>query len=198
MRNTFGFMASVAMILFVTGCGKPTTTETTTSGGQTADQATTVADAPAEATHVFLEALRTGNDEKATQMLSKMAREKAASLNKNVTPPASDTASFVVGKVDYVAEDGARVACKWTDVDPDGKSRTDEAIWVLRREAEGWRIAGVAAQVFADQPPLLLNFEDPEDMARKQQWVREEYRRRAEADGLQAQTGEKQETPLRR
>ena len=48
----------------------------------------------------FLEAVRTGNDEKAAKMLSTVARQKTAALNRNVTPPASDTARFAVGKVD--------------------------------------------------------------------------------------------------
>ena len=124
--------------------------------------------------------------------------QKTASLNRNVTPPASDTARFSIGKIDYVNDDGARVACTWTDLDEQGQPKTDEAIWVLRREQDGWRIAGVAAQVFPGEPPLLLNFEDPDDMFRKQQWVREEMRRRMEAGSSQAQNGEKQEKSIRR
>jgi hypothetical protein len=116
-----------------------------------------------------------------------------------VTPPASDTARFKIGKIDYVNDDGARVASTWIDVDEQGQPRSDDAIWVLRREAEGWRIVGVAAQIFPGEQPLLLNFEDPDDMFRKQQWVREEIRRRMEAESLQAaQGGEKQEKPVRR
>ena len=154
--------------------------------------------APAAAVGEFLEALRTGNDERASKMLTATARQKTASLNRNVTPPASDTARFSIGKVDYVNDDGARVACTWTDLDEQGQPKTDEAIWVLRREQEGWRIAGVAAQVFPGEPPLLLNFEDPDDMFRKQQWVREEMRRRMEAGSSQAQNEEKQEKSIRR
>ena len=88
----------------------------------------------------------------------------------------------------------------WTDIDPDGQPKTDEAIWVLRHESRGWRIAGVAAQVFPGEPPLLLNFEDPQDMIRKQQWVREEIQRRAEKEesGFQAQGGKKSEKSIRR
>jgi hypothetical protein len=153
---------------------------------------------PAAATQEFLEALRTGNDEKATAMLSTTARQKTASLNRSVTPPASDTARFSVGKVDYVNEDGARVSCTWTDYDEEGQAKTDRAIWVLRREKDEWRVVGVAAQIFPGEAPLLLNFEDPEDMFRKQQWVREEIRRRMESGELQAQNGEKKEKPVRR
>lgn len=145
-----------------------------------------------------MEAVRTGNDEKATQMLSSVAREKAASLNRNVTPPASDTARFTVGKVDYVGDDGARVACTWTDLDEEGQPKTDTAVWALRRESEGWRIAGVAAKVFPDHDPIVLNFEDPEGMFRTQQWIREEMRQRMEGGDLQAREEGKPEKQIRR
>jgi hypothetical protein len=200
----------IALLLIVAGCGKPAGTgqsSTTPQGSEAAaaptndrTDAVAKAEGPAAAVAEFLEAVRTGNDEVASQMLSAVARQKTAALNRSVTPPASDTAKFSVGKVDYVGNDGARVSCTWTDLDPDGQPKTDEAIWVVRREVNGWRIAGVAAQVFPGEPPLLLNFEDPEDMFRKQQWVREEMRRRLEKEesGLQAQGGEKQEKPIRR
>jgi len=198
---------SAVLAVVVSGCGKPAGTgqsSTSSGGGAAATSNAGVAqdaaqlEGPAAAAHEFLDALRTGNDEKAGKMLSTLAREKTASLNRNVTPPASDTARFAVGKVEYLGDDGARVACTWTDIDEEGQPKSDDAIWVLRREEEGWRVAGVAAQVFPGEPPLLLNFEDPEDMFRKQQWVREEIRRRIEAGGLQAQGGEKQEKSIRR
>ena len=203
MRRMHWLMISAVFAIAVSGCGKTVgTSGSSTAPGkekeETTQKTTASANGPAEATHEFLEALRTGNDEKASQMLSATAREKTASLSRNVTPPASDTAKFSVGEVDYVNDDGARVSCTWTDIDGDGEARTDNAIWVLRREEQGWRIVGVAAQVFPDEEPLLLNFEDPEDMFRKQQWVREEIRRRIEAGGLQAQGGEKQEKPILR
>jgi hypothetical protein len=119
-------------------------------------------------------------------------------LNQSVKPSASDTASFSIGKIDYVNDDGARVACTWTDLDGDGEPQTDKVIWVLRREQEGWRVVGVALQIFPGEEPLSLNFEDPDDMSRKKQWAREETRRRMEADDLQAQGKEKQENPIRR
>ncbi len=198
------------LALIAAGCGKTAGTgqpETTPEGpdpaaAATGNEAGEVAktDDPAGAVREFLEAVRTGNDEKATRMLSTMAREKTASLNRNVTPPASDTAKFTIGKVDYVDDVGARVASTWTDLDADGQPKTDEAIWVVRREPAGWRIAGVAAMVFPGEPPLVLSFEDPEDMLRKQQWVREEMRRRTEKEqaGSQAKGGENSEKPVRR
>jgi hypothetical protein len=194
---------SMVVVLLAAGCGKQPGADRPSKTPQAADttaKGAAKAGGPTEAVAEFLEAVRTGNDEAATRMLSAVARQRTAALNRNVTPPASDTAKFAIGKVDYVGQDGARVACTWTDLDADGQSKTDEAIWVVRRESNGWRIAGVAAQVFPGEPPLLLNFEDPQDMIRKQQWVREEIRRRTEKEeaGFQAQGGEKPEKPIRR
>jgi len=198
-------IAAVLAVL-VSGCSKTNTeTSATPAGNEAVAPASsevaeneTKLEPPAAAAQEFLEALRTGNDDKASEMLTSVAREKTASLNRNVTPPASDTAKFSVGKVDYINNDGARVACTWTDLDEEGQAKTDVAIWVLRCEQGKWRIAGVAAQVFPGEAPLLLNFEDPEDMFRKQQWVREEIRRRIESGDLQAKGTEKKENPIRR
>jgi len=157
-------------------------------------------DGPAAAVFEFLEAVRTGNDAKATQMLSTVAREKTAALNRSVRPSASDTARFQIGKVEYRAEDLAAVHCTWTDLDEKGEGgepQTDEAVWMARREPQGWRIAGAAFTVFPGEPPLLLNFEEPEEMLQKQQWVRDEIRRRQQAE-LQAQGQESPPKPLRR
>jgi len=147
------------------------------------------AEGPAEAVFAFLEAVRTGDDASANEMLTQLAREKTSELDMVVAPPGSETASFEVGEVEMVPpdepdvdEETAHVACTWTDIDDEGEPHADEIIWALRHEPEGWRIAGMATKIFEDQPPLLLNFEDPEDMQRKQRLAEEEMERRARSD----------------
>ena len=80
--------------------------------------------------------------------------------------------------------DIAHVPTKWIDLDETGKPRTDKATWVCRLEPEGWRVAGFAAYVFDGEDPLLLSFEDPDDMAKKQNWLKEEIDRRAKQETL--------------
>lgn len=136
---------------------------------------------PAEAVHAFLQAVREGKDEQANNMLTTMAREETAKLDMVVAPPGSDTATFQVGEVELLSqgdEKGAHVASTWTDVGDDGQPHTDEIIWMLRKEPEGWRIAGMATKIFEDEPPLLLDFENPQDMQRKQQLAEQEMQRR--------------------
>ena len=209
MVRILAWMPCLILALLASGCGQQQSVKENTAASEKPSTQTARTGGPEAAVTEFLEAVRTGNDEKANRLLSTVARQKTAALNRSVTPPASDTAKFTVGNVDYVGEDGARVSCTWTDLDADGQPKTDHAIWVCRREAEGWRIAGVAAQVFPGEDPLVLNFEDPEDMMRQQQWVREEIRRRmqkeeaaeqAQADGANGQeilpAEEARETPV--
>ncbi|MEN6450682.1 MAG: hypothetical protein ABFC96_09340 [Thermoguttaceae bacterium] len=208
MCKSYGITLVAVLALVAAGCGKTSIgtdgARTETPTADTPAVATTrsdvQADGPAAAVSEFLDALRKGNEEKAVRLLSSQAREKTAGLNRNLTPGASDTAKFTVGKVEMVNDDGARVASTWTDFDEDGQLKTDEQIWVTRREAAGWRVAGVAVTVFPGEPPLILSFEDPEDMLRKNQWAHEEIRRRAEKEQTQLQTreAEKTEKPARR
>ncbi len=52
-------------------------------------------------------------------------------------------------------------------------------------------MAGFAAYVFEGEDPLLLSFEDPEDMAKKQKWLKEEIESTLEAGDDSACRGEK-------
>jgi hypothetical protein len=180
-RNWFVIVAALT-ILPLAGCGnaeKPA--PGVTSGGISATT-------PEKAVHQFLEAVRLGNDATAGQMLTKLAREKTAEMQLVVAPPGSETAKFSVGEVEYLGETGAHVASTWTDIVEDGQAHTDTIVWILRKEPEGWRIAGMGTKLFDDAPPLLLNFEDPEDMIRKQRMAEEEMARRSQPAGSQAAT----------
>ncbi len=142
---------------------------------------------PEKAVAVFLEAVRKGDDERAAGMFTPLAREKAAGMGIQVAPKGSDTASFQVGKVEYLAEDGARVQSKWADLDKDSKPRTDEITWMVRKEAEGWRVAGMATVVFDGKPPLLLDFENPQETMQKLELLRREMERQAQLETASAQ-----------
>jgi hypothetical protein len=142
---------------------------------------------PEKAVAVFLEAVRKGDDQRAAGMFTPLAREKASAMGIQVAPKGSDTASFQVGKVEYLAEDGARVQSKWTDLDKESKPRTDEITWMVRKEAEGWRVAGMATVVFDGKPPLLLDFENPQETMQKLELLRREMERQAQSETASAQ-----------
>ena len=154
------------------------------------------ASGPSAAVRRFLEATRTGNDQVATEMLTRLARESIEELGGSVAPPSSDTARFRIGEVEMLAEDGARVPCVWTDLDADNQEKSYHMLWMVRKEPEGWRIAGMATEVFEGEPPLVLNFEKPEEVLRQKELLREEIlRRQAEQAAPQGRTAEQPSTP---
>lgn len=172
MWRGIGFALGLAA-LGLTGCGGSASAPAPESSAKAAVL-------PPEAVVAqFLEAVRTGKDDVASNLLTPIARQKTTEMELEVAPPGSDTASFKVGDVEYVAEDGAHVASEWTDLDETGQPQTDPIVWMVSRDTDGWRIAGMATKVFPDEPPLYLNFEDPADMMRKQQLVAAEIERRA-------------------
>jgi len=136
-----------------------------------------------QAVVTFLEAIKRGDDAAARAMLTATARVKTDEMGISVAPPVNDTATYAVRECERVGEGGdiVHVGTAWTDVGADGTQTTDNVIWVVRLDPEGWRVVGMAMRVFDDLPPLLLNFEDPEDMLAKNEMVAAELERRAAA-----------------
>ncbi len=188
--------ASCALLLgTLVGCSSGSGDAPTASvAGDATSQAVNVsAKTPAEAVQSFLEAVRLGNDNVAGGMLTKLAQQKTAEMEMVVAPPGSDTATFKLGKVEQVGEDGAQVDSEWTDLDHEGNKRTDYITWILRLEDNQWRIAGMATKIFQDQEPVVLNFENPQEMLEKQQSAEEEAMKRAND---QSQEARKPEDPF--
>ena len=124
---------------------------------------------PEVAVKIFPDALQQGDDETADQLLTDRAQQATSSQNLEINPPGSQTAQYVIGQVEYVTKnmDGAHVDSTWSDVDEQGNRAEHRIIWVLRLETTGWRVAGLATSLVEGDPPLFLNFEDPEDFDRK-------------------------------
>ncbi len=142
------------------------------------------AKSPEAAVTAFLAAIRDQDEAAARQLLTPIAREKTQNLALLSQLQVTGRAKFEVAGVEYLEDEGgAHVASTWTDVDEDGEEFTDRVVWILRNEEdEGWRIAGMAMKVFPDQPPVIFNYEDPEDTARKHELLEEEFARRESAD----------------
>jgi hypothetical protein len=158
-------------------------------------------DTPEAAVRKFLEAVRTGNDRVAETMFTDLARERIKELDIQVAPRGSDTAKFEVSKAELLGGDGARVPCEWADTDSEGKVRVDKMTWMLRKQPEGWRVAGMAAVVLEGEDPLLLDFEEPKETLQKLERLREEVARRSstQAEGQpQAGNPPNSEEPIRR
>jgi hypothetical protein len=194
LNSAHGFSSVILLALLggTLGCGQnePETTSTEPS----ADTLPAVASAtPEEAIHELMTAYKTGDDAKASALLTEKSRQETERTSKSVSPPGSPNMQFKVGKVSYVSEakDAAHVDCYISEVGPDGEKFESEVVWFLRKEPKGWRVAGIAMKPFPDLAAVLYNFEDQDDMDRKFELVSAEAERReieqAKATLMQAQ-----------
>lgn len=180
---------TIWLACFAAGCTVLATIGTTgcSAGGGSGSAAIE----PAKASVVaFLDAIKRGDDAAASSMLTKVARAKTEELGLSVAPPVNPTATYAIRDCELVGDDGdlVHVGTTWTDTDADGFTSTDNVVWVVRLDPEGWRVVGMAMRIFDDLPPLLLNFEDPEDMLAKQELVATELQKRAQQAAAKAQT----------
>lgn len=128
---------------------------------------------PADATpdqivSVFLDALKGGDTATKASLLTAKALAETTKHEFEVNPQSAPNAKYDVHPPEYLPDNpnGAHVTSVWTETFDDG-TVTYDVVWVLRRQAEGWRIAGMAIELIPNQPPAFLNFEDPADMAAK-------------------------------
>jgi hypothetical protein len=184
MKRFAWLLPLILLVAGVSGCGKsdsnPPTIETNPDQSSSLPQGMAVAtyepkqvavDAtPDQVVSVFLEAMRAADAVSVESLLTTQAREETKRHNMPVEPVAAPHAQFQVAAPQYLPmnPNGAHVQAQW--IESDGMiNYTHTVIWVLRRQAEGWRIAGFAIELVPGQGPQFLNFEDPADMVKKQQ-----------------------------
>jgi hypothetical protein len=169
---------AACLVTALTGCGGAETGDTESRAEDNEPQVI-VGKTPEETVGEFMTAFKDGDDAKANQLLTDKARKEVERTNYAVSPPGSKGMQYKVGEVEYVAEDKslAHVACHI--IDPEDAAGNLDVVWFLRKEAVGWRVAGVAMKVFPDELPVLYNFEDMEDLERKVELVKQEMVRRA-------------------
>ncbi len=187
----------LSLFLFVVaaGCGKSaveTTPQATTSGtpvqvahaeagnrGLPVDQNST----PDAVVTAFLDAMREGDDHVTEALLTQVARVETKKHDLVVQPPGSPSARYQVGEVRHV-QGGAHVDSQWREHESTDDPVVYDIVWVLRREPEGWRVAGMATALNPRKPPVFLNFEDVPDLMHK--WQASDEELTAEADAAAA------------
>ena len=184
MRHVLSLVIVVAIAPLLIGCG---TSQPGSTGGKTTGNEKI---GPEYTVFRFLEAVRTGNAEQAGAQLTPLAKRKTKEFNLDVAPAGSETASFRVGTVRRTPDGTAWVASQWTDLDAQGKPHTDEITWKVLEIDGKWLVAGMSTQIAADRPPILLNFEDPEDMIRQKERLDADMSGRSEGQTLEARKGD--------
>lgn len=125
---------------------------------------------PEQVVAVFLDGLRAGDKATTASLLTTKALAETSKRQLSVCPEASPHMQYQITAAEVLADNpnGAHVNVVWTEKYEDG-DLSYEVVWVLRRQQEGWRVAGMAMELVPGLGLAFLNFEDPEDMLRKQE-----------------------------
>jgi hypothetical protein len=163
--------------------GEATADASRLSAGYSSDQSPAghnKAEAPDKVVHQFLEAARSGDQKKLSELMTQAAREETTAHNIDFQLGLYQNAEFDVGETEYLTPDKttAHVGCKWTDHDGDG-SYSHDVIWALRKEEAGWRVAGMITKPFPDQPAVVFNYEDVKSLMETKASIEQEVKRRA-------------------
>ncbi len=181
MRRHFDIIVLFTFCAVLLGCGGSSDNGSGKPAATVSESAEPVkGPGPAEVIKTFLAAVKQGDDGVAERLLTTKALEETKKHDLVIAPPGSATATFDVGEVEMVSG-GAHVLSKWSDGPPEMR-QTDEMVWVLRQDDHQWRIVGMITKPFDDMPPVVLDFEDPQDMLRQQELVQQEAMRRAQAE----------------
>ncbi len=208
MRRVLSVLAVTVSACGFVGCGGASQgspeAENSASGQAAAsagDSAAGGASGPSAVVAQFYEALRTGNDAAIASLLTDKAREETSKSGLGIQSQASHSLAYEIGETDYVSDqmDGAHVRTMWREPSPQGQMTSTEVIWVLRKQTNGWKISGMATPVVEGELPLLFNFEEPEDMLQKKEFVENQLAppagTAAAAPGPQATTAETASPP---
>ncbi len=140
--------------------------------------------APDKLVVAFLDAARSGDQKRLSELLTTKAREETAKHDVVMKLDDYKSSTFEVGEFEFLTDekDAAHVACKWTDHDSDGSTFTHNVIWVVCKEESAWRVAGMITRPFPDKPPVVFNYEDASSLVKAKQWIIEEEERRMQEE----------------
>lgn len=147
-------------LVFSTGCGG---SPDTPAAPQAASPQ--VSGEISQVAHQFLEALRTGDSTAATARLTPVAQQQMRASEMDFQLLANNAASYTIGKVELMADNEAIVETVWSEPDPNGQMVSEQWTLALQQVQGRWGILGIVAQADPNQPPMVMDFENPGQQA---------------------------------
>lgn len=149
----FGWTLVLGSMTFWLGCGGSTAQkETPKAGNSVATKAASLPSnttPPAEVVAQFLDSVRRGDEDTTAKLFTQAAIQELDKYAIKVQPPGSPEATFQIGETRYTDDDkdSALVELFWTEVSPEtGDKKKTEAVFAVRLENVGWRIAGMVVE----------------------------------------------------
>ena len=124
---------------------------------------------PTDVVGQFLDEVRRGGEDSlAESLLTRTAQSELRRIGQTVQPIGSPDASFQVTRAEMVPDEpgSALVHSLWVEPNADGTNTTNQVVWAVEQEGRYWRISGLVIAVAENEPPMVLDFENGEMMAR--------------------------------
>lgn len=163
-------LALLALATAAVGCSQEAPQQAAQAGS-----ATFAADAPAGSdreiavtAETFMRAILAGNAPKASTLLTAKGAERYASDSSVLPAMGMIVEQFAMGEVLLLNADEAAAQCLVTEP---GSTTAQELCCLLKREANGWRVAGVAANGLEDEAAVISFEGEPQVPVRPSQLV---------------------------
>ena len=159
MSKHLSMLLMVCLFVVSQGCGNassgPSGQATRSTAGGASDETIS------QVAQVFLEAVRTGNSAVAASQLTPLAQQRMREADMDFELLANAAASYQMGRVERLEAGEAIVETTWTEPAADGQTQQEQ--WTLAlQDIEGqWRILGIVAETGPNQPPVVMDFENP-------------------------------------
>lgn len=120
---------------------------------------------PDQVCREFIECLKAGNALDAERFLTRTSAVNARKAALTLEPPGSDQAQFDFGVPNFNTNKKliATVECKITDL-IDGEPSETKMSWLLKRDGESWKIAGMILTIDDQGGTDFFSFENPADI----------------------------------
>lgn len=124
---------------------------------------------PKEIVRVFLDAMRKGDGQQLAALFTEAARKEIDRQGITIEPPGSAQATFTIGEA-TMQDDEILVSSTWLEPEVEGQTPKEmEVVWVLHKDAPGWRVAGMAVAVGPTENDLeIVNFENLDEPTMEQ------------------------------
>lgn len=124
---------------------------------------------PMDVVSQFLDEIRRGGeDSRANDLLTVKAKSELKRIGQSVQPIGSPDAGFQVTRFEKMPDDqsSALVHSVWSEPNGDGTVSQFQVVWAVHLESGGWRISGLAMELDPNQPPMVIDFENGDLMAK--------------------------------
>jgi len=168
--DRFATSTLIALLCF-TGCG-PSAPPIAENPAEKSDVTLANGASFSSATDVvsqFLDEIRRGGqDSQAQLLLTQKAQSELKRIGRTVQPIGSPDARFQVTRAEMVPDEqnSALVHSIWSEPNEDGTTSDFQVVWAVEQESGSWRISGLVMEVEQTQPPVIIDFENGEMMAR--------------------------------